>query len=487
VTHCRQVMLEELQRRNFAPTTISSYLHAVEQFARHFKCRPDRLNQTHFRSYQAYLLRERKMQPLTVRLHVAALRFFFVKTLKRRYLLDDTPYPKAPRRLPQILSVEEMARVIDAAGSLSHRTMLMVLYSTGMRNAELRHLQVADIDSRRMLIHIQRGKGGRDRYVPLSPTLLTTLRMYYRWMRPKTWLFPGTVDGWRADKPITPKILWEACVVAARRARLRKRCSPHLVRHSYATHLLESGGPPDDSAAPRSRGDSAHGAVSPSLAHASAGRRESPGRADPLDARHCATHPAETPAVTRPPFEVADIVRQHGDHFLETHRTWTTGQHRRVLRAIAQCRTAALGGHRDRCDARAHPALSYNSCRDRHCPKCLTAARNGWVAAREQELLPVGYVHVVFTVPEPLARLAPANKRVVYDPLFRAAAATLLQVAANPKRLGAAIGASWSLHTWAQPRTTFAGSSRRSAAIEMRSSTCCGPYRSRSGDTSSDW
>jgi integrase len=211
-------MLEELQRRNFAPTTISTYLHAVEQFARHFKCRPDRLNQTHFRTYQAYLLRERKMRPLTVRLHVAALRFFFVKTLKRRYLLDDTPYPKAPRRLPQILSVEEVARLIGAADSLSHRTMLMVLYSTGMRNAELRHLQVTNIDSRRMLIHIQRGKGGRDRYVPLSPTLLTTLRAYYRWMRPKTWLFPGTVHGWRADKPITPKVLWDACVVAARRA-----------------------------------------------------------------------------------------------------------------------------------------------------------------------------------------------------------------------------------------------------------------------------
>jgi hypothetical protein len=112
--------------------------------------------------------------------------------------------------LPQILSVEEVARLIDAADSLSHRTMLMVLYSTGMRNAELRHLQVADIDSRRMVIHIQRGKGGRDRYVPLSPTLLTTLRVYYRWMRPKTWLFPGTVDGWRADKPITPKVLWDA-------------------------------------------------------------------------------------------------------------------------------------------------------------------------------------------------------------------------------------------------------------------------------------
>ena len=154
--------------------------------------------------------------------------------------------------------------------------------------------------------------------------------------------------------------------------------------------------------------------------------------------------------MTRPPFEVADIVRQHGDRFLETHRIWLTSQHRRVLRALVQCRTAALGGHRDRCDQCAQPAFSFNSCRDRHCPKCLTAARNAWVAAREQELLPVGYVHVVFTMPELLARLALVNKRVVYDLLFRAAAATLLQVAANPKRLGAVIGGLMVLHTWGQ-------------------------------------
>jgi hypothetical protein len=154
--------------------------------------------------------------------------------------------------------------------------------------------------------------------------------------------------------------------------------------------------------------------------------------------------------VTRPPFEVADIVRRHGDRFVEKHRAWVTRQHRHVLRAIAQCRTAALGGHRDRCEQCAQPALSYNSCRDRHCPKCLTAARNAWVAAREQELLPVGYVHIVFTMPEPLARLALPNKRVVYDLLFHAAAETLLQVAANPKRLGAAIGGLMVLHTWGQ-------------------------------------
>lgn len=241
MTHLRQTMLDELQRRNYAPTTVESYIRAVEQFAAYFHRRPDRLNHTHLRAYQAYLLRERQLSPRTVRLHVSALRFFFVKTLRRRYSLDDTPYPKAPRRLPQILRLDEVTHLINAAQSLSHRTMLMVLYSTGMRNAELRHLQVQDIDSRRMLIHIQQGKGGRDRYVPLSATLLATLRAYYRWMQPKTWLFPGTVAGWRADTPITPKVLWEACVVAARRAALGKRVSPHLLRHSYATHLLEGG------------------------------------------------------------------------------------------------------------------------------------------------------------------------------------------------------------------------------------------------------
>jgi Putative transposase/Transposase zinc-binding domain len=154
--------------------------------------------------------------------------------------------------------------------------------------------------------------------------------------------------------------------------------------------------------------------------------------------------------VTRPPFEVADIVRRHGDRVLAMHRAWVTGQHRRVLRAIAQCRTAALGRHRDRCDQCAQPVLSCNRCRDRHCPKCLTAARHAWVTAREQELLPVGYVHIVFTMPAPLARLALVNKRVIYDVLFQAATATLLEVASNPKRLGGDIGGLMVLPTWGQ-------------------------------------
>ena len=241
MTRLREVMMEELQRRNFAQTTVQYYLKAVEDFALHFGKPPDQLNGDHLREYQVYLLNERKLQPRTARLHVSALRFFFIKTLKRRLPLDDIPYPKAPRRLPIILTVEEVARLIHSARNLLDRTMLMVLYSTGMRNREMRFLQVKDIDSKSMLIHIQYGKGGRDRYVPLSPTLLETLREYWRWMRPKTWLFPGTIHNWRADKPITPKVVWNACQVAAHRASIEKHVYAHLLRHSYATHLLEAG------------------------------------------------------------------------------------------------------------------------------------------------------------------------------------------------------------------------------------------------------
>jgi integrase/recombinase XerD len=241
VTRLRQMMLEELQRRNYAATTREYYLRTLTRFARYFRRPPDQLTQHHIRAYQTYLLQERRLHPHSVRREVAALRFFYVKTLRRRYLIDDTPYPKVPRRLPTVLTPEEVQRLIAAARTLTERAMLMVLYSTGLRNAELRHLQVRDIDSRAMLIHVSHGKGGRDRYVPLSPTLLQTLREHWRWMKPKTWLFPGTLHNWRIDRPITPKVVWDACRAAARRAGLTKRVSAHTLRHSYATHLLEAG------------------------------------------------------------------------------------------------------------------------------------------------------------------------------------------------------------------------------------------------------
>jgi hypothetical protein len=145
-----------------------------------------------------------------------------------------------------------------------------------------------------------------------------------------------------------------------------------------------------------------------------------------------------------------DIIRRYGTRFIETHRAGLTAQHLRVLRAIERCRTGALGGHLDQCATCGHRAISYNSCRNRHCPKCLTHARNQWLTERHRELLPVGYAHVVFTLPRALADLALHNKRVVYDLLFQSSAATLLEVARTPKHLGAALGFLSVLHTWGQ-------------------------------------
>jgi len=155
--------------------------------------------------------------------------------------------------------------------------------------------------------------------------------------------------------------------------------------------------------------------------------------------------------MNRPPFEVADIIRAAGKSFIDKHRSWLTGLHLKVLSAIERCRTAALGGHRDRCTRCGYTAaISYNSCRNRHCPKCQTNARDKWLAARTKELMAVPYVHVVFTLPHQLAPLAFHNKKILYSLLFRASSASLLEIAADPKHLGAEIGFLSVLHTWGQ-------------------------------------
>jgi hypothetical protein len=154
--------------------------------------------------------------------------------------------------------------------------------------------------------------------------------------------------------------------------------------------------------------------------------------------------------MSRPPLEVADLIRTAGTAFLKRNRHWLRWKHVQVLRAIARCRTAALGGHLDECTRCGHRAISYNSCRNRHCPKCQTSARERWIAARQRELLPTRYVHVVFTLPRELAPLTLQNKKIIYDLLFRASAETLLEVARDPRRRGAEIGFFSVLHTWSQ-------------------------------------
>ena len=240
MTRLRKMMLEELQRRNYAEITTRHYIRAVEDFSRRFKRPPDCLGPRHIREYQAELLHERKLSPGTVTTRLAALRFLYIKTLKKAWNIQETPYPKKRHRLPTILSPEEVAQLIDAARTPYQRILLMTLYATGVRRTELARLKVSDIDSQRMVIHIQGGKGRRDRDVMLSPKLLEALRHYWRGLKrkPSTWLFPNHR---RTDTPIDSKVIWYTCRQAARRAGLKKNVHPHTLRHCFATHLLEAG------------------------------------------------------------------------------------------------------------------------------------------------------------------------------------------------------------------------------------------------------
>ena len=242
MTNLRKRLLEELQRRNYSGSTARGYIIAVKQFAEYFGKSPDQLGAEHLRRFQLYLLQEKKLAPGTVEMRMSALRFFFKKTLRRRDVrFDDLPFPKTPRRLPTVLSPEEITRLIEASTNLMHRTMLMVLYGTGMRRTEVSLLKVTDIDSQRMMIHIRQGKGSRDRDVPLSPKLLEALREYWRWKKPKVYLFPSTSGHRGVETAISEKMVWYAVKPAARRAGLSKRVGPHSFRHSFATELLEAG------------------------------------------------------------------------------------------------------------------------------------------------------------------------------------------------------------------------------------------------------
>jgi site-specific recombinase XerD len=236
------MMLEELQRRNYSQHTTRYYIRTVEDFARRFNLPPDRLGPRHIREYQAELFQKRKLSAGTVTNRLAALRFFYIKTLKKAWSIAETPYPKKTHRLPTILSQEEVARLIDAAGTPFYRTLLITLYATGLRCAELTRLKISDVDSKRMVIRVQGGKWRKDRDVMLSPKLLEELRRHWHRLRrkPSNWLFPG--NRWHtAHYPIDTKTVWHACDGAAKRADFKKAVHPHTLRHCFATHLLEAG------------------------------------------------------------------------------------------------------------------------------------------------------------------------------------------------------------------------------------------------------
>ena len=328
------------------------------------------------------------------------------------------------------------------------------------------HLHVRDIDSTRMMIRVEHGKGAKNRYTVLSTRLLEALRGYFLIYRPLVWLFPAH----GGDRPMHPTSLQRAYQAAKRRAGITKPGGIHGLRHAFATHLPGSRCRcPHDSAIARPRRHHDHDSVFP-LDQARADRPELRSRSARAALRRrrranpvCAV-PSGTAVSSRPRLELADIVRAHGDVYRRTHGLARV-QHR-ALHAIETCRTAVLGGHRATCDRCGAVRITYNSCRNRHCPKCQTLTKERWLAARRADLLPIPYFHVVFTLPHALNALAQGNPRVIYTLLFRAAADTLLTFGRDPRHLGGLIGITAILHTWGQnlsaaPPSALSGHRRR--------------------------
>ena len=237
MTPLRMRMTEDLRIRNYSPRTIDTYVEAVARFARHFAKSPDTLGPEDVRAYQVFLVQQKRVSWCVFNQSVCALRFLYQVTLHKDWAITHIPFPKQPKKLPVVLSAREVSRFLRSVDNLKYRTALMTMYAAGLRISEALQLKVADIDSQRMVLRIQQGKGRKDRYVPLAPTLLTALRQYWSAYRPPCWLFSGASP----QRRLHESAVQHACAAAAKKARIRKAVHPHTLRHCFATHLLEGG------------------------------------------------------------------------------------------------------------------------------------------------------------------------------------------------------------------------------------------------------
>jgi len=237
VTPLRKRMLEDLQIRNYAPGTVAAYIRNVAEFAKYFGKSPDLLGTEQIREYQLYLINEKQVSLSSYILAVCALRFLYFNTLHVPVTVDRIPLPRYEKKLPMILSPAEVKLLLEAPKDLAYKTMLSTMYAAGIRVSEVAHLHVSDIDSQRGVIWIRSGKGHKDRQGLLPPKLLQLLRAYFRWRRPKDWLFPGKKPG----RPISCRAIYRACRQAALDAGISKPIHPHSLRHAFATHLLDAG------------------------------------------------------------------------------------------------------------------------------------------------------------------------------------------------------------------------------------------------------
>src|SRR5246127_4374501 len=404
ISPLRARMIEDMTVRGFKDDTRRDYVRQVRAFAAFIGRSPDTATAEELRLFQLHQTQS-GLQPPTINSAVSALRFFFTVTLDRPDLARRLTVVPYPRRIPTVLSVEEVRLLLQAASAPKYKAAFATAYGAGLRVSEVVALKVGDIDSERMLLRVERGKGGKDRHAMLSPQLLELLRAWWREGRrrslllPGGWLFPGR----NPVEPLSARQLCRVVRAAAQAAGITKHVSPHTLRHSFATHLLEQD--VDIRVIQTLLG---HAKLDTTALYTRVANTTIRAVISPLDRLVALTErgpraEASSGGVRRPRLEVADVFHRHGADWRRANAGHVSLDQLQVISAIEQCRSAALGGHVERCENCGHSRIAYNSCRNRHCPKCQGAAATDWLAARKADLLPVGYFHVVFTLPAEIA------------------------------------------------------------------------------------
>ena len=233
----REQMLQDLQLKGTTPKTQHVYLREMSNYCKYFGKSPDELGEPELKQYLLHLMNERHLSEGTYRFYVAGLKFLYRTTLKKEWVVEKIQYPKRKKRLPVVLDISEVQALFEATNNVKHKAILMMTYSAGLRISEVSKLRITDIDSKRMLVYIRLGKGGKDRYSILSQTALDCLRQYWREYRPKEWLFEGEKD----NTHITVSSIYQIFQKSKERAANAKKACVHTLRHSFATHLIEAG------------------------------------------------------------------------------------------------------------------------------------------------------------------------------------------------------------------------------------------------------
>ena len=422
----RQKMIEDMQLRGLAVRTQESYMQAVRQLAGHYHKSPDQISEEEVRQYFLFLKNVKHVSRSTQTIALCGIKFFYEQTLKRTWHTLAFARPAREKKLPVVLSMQEVGRLLGCVHYLRYRVCLTTIYACGLRLQEGTYLQVKDIDGERKMLHIRQGKGGRDRYVPVPEAALLMLRDYWRTHHNRVWLFPSfhtaqAVD--QAHKPMDVTGVQKAFRAALQESGVNKYATVHTLQHSYATHLMEAG-------------VNLH-VIQNYLGHSSP--------ATTVIYTHLTSTIHACPTVA---LELADIFRQYGSAYRQKYADRILPSHRQAMLAIERCRSESLGGQVYACPSCGETRYSYHSCRNRHCPKCQHERTETWLDLQRELLLSVPYFMLTFTLPEELRSLARQNQKLFYHLLFQASAEATQQLAKDPRYVGGQIGLVGVLHTW---------------------------------------